>query len=340
MVSKNFCFIFRSWLRVLDLSPFSTQVNNWTALFLRHLTSLQSLKLTECTQLSSFWFASAVVSLRNLTFLDISYCSLSNISIISVLTKLKGLDVTWHNESDFSFLTKLIHLEYLNLQYCRNVQSIVWISQLTSLQSLHLVHCHFLDNYDSENCDSISYLNNLKTLIIVPSRPLPLYKQNLYYLRSLTQLEHLTLPDFSINDDLFRRYIVPLTSLTHLNVSQAGITRTTRDISKLTKLKTLILSWNSLQLSFLSKLSSLIHLESLVLSYCLSITDRTLHSVSFPSSLQYLNLENCPVSDSGVNELFKLPNLRKVHLVGTSVSFSKLQELAKKCGSEVCLPKW
>jgi hypothetical protein len=100
------------------------------------------------------------------------------------------------------------------------------------------------------------------------------------------------------------------------------------------------LSWNSLQLSFLSKLSSLVHLESLVLSYCVSITDRTLYSVSFPSSLQYLNLDNCSVTDSGINELFKLPNLRKVHLVGTSVSFSKLQELAKKCGSQVSLPKW
>jgi Leucine-rich repeat (LRR) protein len=107
---------------------------------------------------------------------------------------------------------------------------------------------------------------------------------DIYYLLSLTQLEHLTLPDFSINDDLFRRYIVPLTSLTHLNMSQAGITRTTREISKLTKLKSLTLSWNSLQLSFLSKLSSLVHLESLVLSYCVSITDRTLYSVSFPSS--------------------------------------------------------
>jgi hypothetical protein len=110
---------------------------------LASLTSLQSLILSDCGQLSDL---SPLAGLASLQSLKLSGCyQLSDLSPLASLTSLQSLDLSGCRQlsGDLSPLVGLTALRTLNLSLCWELSGdLSPLAGLTSLQSLDLSWCH------------------------------------------------------------------------------------------------------------------------------------------------------------------------------------------------------
>jgi internalin A len=105
------------------------------------MTSLQSLDLSDCPQLSDW---SPLAGLTSLQSLNLAGCRFSgDLSLLAGLTSLRFLDLYWNNlSSDLSPLAGLTSLRSLNLAGWNHLSGdLSPLAGLTSLQSLNLSFC-------------------------------------------------------------------------------------------------------------------------------------------------------------------------------------------------------
>src|SRR5271165_4884455 len=122
----------------LDLSRLETL--NRLPPELAGLTSLESLKLSDCWQLRDF---SPLARLTSLQSLDLSECwQLSDLSPLADFTSLQTLGLAGCRQlGDLSPLDNLTSLRSLNLLRCKQLSDLSSLTGLTSLQSLNLNVC-------------------------------------------------------------------------------------------------------------------------------------------------------------------------------------------------------
>jgi internalin A len=129
-------------LQLSDLSPLAT------------LTSLQSLNLSGCIQLSGD--LSPLASLASLQSLDLSDCEQlsGDLSPLAGLTSLQSLNLTMCQKlsGDLSPLASLTSLQSLNLSWCTGIRKFAPLEPLLpQLEELYLYNCQF-DDLPSEVC--------------------------------------------------------------------------------------------------------------------------------------------------------------------------------------------
>jgi Leucine-rich repeat (LRR) protein len=128
---------------------------------LARLTSLQSLDLSHCQQLSGD--LSPLAGLTSLQSLNLSWCEqLSNLSPLASLTSLQSLSLSGcYQLSDISPLARLTKLQELNLSYCRGIRRFAPLeSLLPTLKDLRMFGCE-LDDLPPEVCGERSRENVL-----------------------------------------------------------------------------------------------------------------------------------------------------------------------------------
>jgi hypothetical protein len=76
-----------------------------------------------------------------LTFLDLSYTQVSDLTPVASLTHLTYLGLYYTQVSDLAPLASLTHLTSLNLSYCTQVSNLAPLASLTHLTSLDLSYC-------------------------------------------------------------------------------------------------------------------------------------------------------------------------------------------------------
>jgi internalin A len=247
---------------------------------LEHLTSLRTLNLSQCWQLSELGRLAGLSSLRTL---DLSQCwQLSNLAPLSGLTSLQRLDLSKCLEiHDLRPLAGLTSLQRLTLSWCEQLTEFTLPTGLTSLQTLDLSACKQLDG----DFSSLAGLRSLQTLD----------------LSACKQLRELTLPS-------------DLRSLQTLNLSACK--QLSGDLGSLAGLKSL----QTLDLSRCEQLEELIlptglrSLQMLNLSGC-----EQLRELILPTglrSLQTLNLAKCGRLRGDLRSLAGLKSLQTLDLSG------------------------
>jgi internalin A len=166
------------------------------------LTSLQSLDLSGCEQVSDLSPLSGVTSLQTL---DLSGCEqVSDLSPLSGVTSLQTLNLSGCEQvSDLSPLIGLTSLQALKLSGCKLVTDLFPLSGLTSLQSLDLSGCKQL----SGDLFPLASLTSLRSLSLSGCERL----SDLTPLAGLTSLQSLDLAGCEQLSDLS-----PLTGLASL----------------------------------------------------------------------------------------------------------------------------
>jgi internalin A len=152
---------------------------------LASLTSLQSLDLSECKQLSDL---SPLASLTSLQGLNLYRCEqLSDLSPLASLTSLLELDLFACKQlSDLSPLASLTSLQRLILAWCGQLGDLSPLVSLTSLQSLDLSECEQL----SGDLSPLASLTSLQSLNLYACKQL---SGDLSPLSGLTSLQSLNL---------------------------------------------------------------------------------------------------------------------------------------------------
>ena len=128
---------------------------------LAELTSLKTLNLSGCWQVSDL---SVVAGLTALQTLNLSWCEqVSDLSVLAGLTALQTLDLSGCPQvSDLSALVGLTALQTLNLSWCEQVSDLSALAGLTALQTLNLVRCEQLSDVSA-----LAGLTALQTLDLV-----------------------------------------------------------------------------------------------------------------------------------------------------------------------------
>lgn len=172
----------------------------------------------------------ATDSIPTITQLDLSKCSISNLSGIEKLTGLTSLNLSGNSITDISKLSSLTSLAELDLG-TNTISNINDIGLLTTLTSLKL------------NSNRISNLDAIKTLTQLQT--LDLSNNSISDAKAVQSLIRLTSLNISSNSSLANLSDVLMSQLTVLNVSDTAITDIT-GIDSYTKLKELNLSYNSI----------------------------------------------------------------------------------------------
>jgi Leucine-rich repeat (LRR) protein len=166
---------------------------------LERLTSLQSLDLSRCKQLSGD--LSPLMGLTSLQSLNLSWCDQTrgDLSPLSSLTSLQSLNLSGFKQirGDLSPLASLTSLQSLNLSNCYQLSDFSLLARLTLLQSLDLSWCHF------SALSPLAGLTSLQTLDLAKCKQF----SDLSPLASITSLQKLHLSECGI------RRFAPLASL-------------------------------------------------------------------------------------------------------------------------------
>ena len=263
--------------------------------------------------------------MTELTFLDIGYNSISDISALSGLTKLTTLGISSNSISDISALSKLTKLtslgfggnpisdisalskltELTNLGFGENsISDISALSKLTKLTSLSI---------GENSISDMSALSGLTELTFLSFGGNPV--SDISALSGLTKLTSLYLTYNSISD------ISSLSGLTELTTLQLG-NNPISDISALsglTKLEVLALGGEGSTVSDISALSGLTKLTELHLDYN-AISD--ISALSGLTKLTFLNLSGNAVSD--ISSLTGLTKLTYIILYHNSLNYASI----------------
>ena len=235
--------------------------------------------------------------LTNLTKLDLSFNSLTDISHLSGLTNLKQLNLRNNSISDISALSGMTKLETLYLMQ-NSISDISALSGMTQLKNLSLAANSI------SNISVLSNKTNLRELFLGGNSI-----SDISALSGLTNLVNLSLGSNSISDI---SHLSGLTNLTSLSLGRNSISDVSH-LKTLTSLTSLYLGHNNI--SDISELSTLTNL------YVLSLSgNENLSDVSTLNTLT--NLANLSLGGSSLSDISSLTNLNLYGFIldGSSVS--------------------
>jgi hypothetical protein len=315
---------------LLDLSVCCAIVDDETIqIITTHLTSLQSLNLARCFQISDVGIQMIATRLSALKYLTLSggFCSDAGIHAIAThLSALEYLNLAWsYRISDIgvqAIANHLISLQYLNLSgdfLINDVAVRAIATRLTALKHLNLSRCPFSD----EGAQAIA--THLLSLVELNLSECP----NLTDVAvcaiatRLTALRHLNLSHCSISNMGFQAIATHLLSLVELNLS-ACPNLTDEGVqaiaSRLTALRFLNLSQCSFSDVGVQAIAT--HLTSLLelnLSLCQNLTDEGVRAIAnHLTLLEFLNLSYCSFSDNAAQTIAtRLLSLQHLDLTGS-----------------------
>ena len=210
-------------LTYLDLSENKNILDGYEFFFLiKQFKKLKHLDIHSMTFEISNHAIQYLTELKNLTYINLSYNSISqntDLGLLSSLPNLKNLDLSTINISKqqlkaLHLLTNLTHIDLSDI-YGINFK---WLSELTNLEYIDLSRT----GVDDINLKSLTKLINLKT-ILLHGTPIT----SIEPLRYLTNIEILSLSYTEITD-FGLKYISSLSNLNYIslantNISDSGI---------------------------------------------------------------------------------------------------------------------
>ncbi|TYQ13072.1 UNVERIFIED_CONTAM: serine protease inhibitor/Leucine-rich repeat (LRR) protein [Acetivibrio alkalicellulosi] len=252
-----------SLVNLTELKLSYTLISNINSL--NNLTKLSSLELRrngELTDISSLENA-------NLTYIDLKYCKVEDISSLKNHTNLKELNLSYNRVTDISTLKNLTNLTKLELSD-NQINDITALTNLTNLENLNLGYNKISDIVpltDLINLKNLNLQNNASISDITPLKNLAeLTILNLNYehvtditpLGNLVNLMDLRLCDNEISDISSLRN---LTNLAYINLNNNKVSDII-PLENLTSLRQLFLYANRVRdISVLSKLKGLERLD-------------------------------------------------------------------------------
>ena len=292
-----------------ELYLYNTKVTDVTGL--ATLTNLEVLNLSNASDgMSKISDISSLSNLKKLKKLYLAYAKINDTSVLANFKELEYLSIYTVLYTPFSFKTiqdmnKLKHLVVRSASF----DDFSAISNLTELTHLDLQLTHLRE-------DDLSPLSNLKKLEYLDLSHDGVY--NISFLSGLTELKYLYLNNCNAHSGFdYISDITPiagLVNLEELEISYARI-KTFADLSRLTKLKRLVLQDSikvETDLSFLSGLTSLTHLD---LGYAVSLYHGFITDISTLSNLtdlEYLDLEFNSITDP--TPLYALKKLKTLEI--------------------------
>ena len=270
-----------------------------------------------------------------LRYLSIQGMKLSNDSLISIgrcqsLTELSVADITLTKNCSeaLSALTQLTQLTKLCMRYI-DVEKVEFGGDccVESVSKIHsLKHLELRFDMSTEVLENLSALTGLETLCL---SSITLYIPDLYFLKSLTRLRHLSLPwtHFAIYDT---KQIDLLSNLTFLDLGATDVTDdSVQDFSRLTNLRHLSLKDACIGDATVEHLSGMTDLVSLDISHGAGLSDVcSLDHISELHSLKSLNLNGTHIGDSDLEMLRPLSNLERLDIGLTCVTEAGIKTLA------------
>ena len=266
----------------------------------------------------------------NYTYLNLSYCNISNITALTELRNIKELNLCGDKVSDITILNKIGTLESIDLSY-NNLTDITALADLTALKTLKL------SGNIIKDFSVLNGLTNLTSLTIedfvecnaVEEYNIVAEKTDISFISDLTQLKYLDLAMNNIED------ISPLETLInleYLDISCNSISDI-HSLQYLTQLKKVILSDGSVTIggvyeetNNITDISALVNCTNLE---CLSIGDSEISDLSPISDMKnlkelYLQLDN----NINLNDIANITSLKILNLHGAQVTnISALSEL-------------
>lgn len=305
------------------------------------INSTEVTTLTEVAKLSK---------LENLNIYDTKIHDLSPLSGMTSLKELNISRVCYNELIDISPIYNLSGLETLNLDTCSisDVDFLKNMSGMTSLKSLNLssVRCGGTNSVDNglKNLSGIENLTNLEELTITG------YTEDIGLLGSLTKMKNLYMTSTKLDN------IEPLKCMTQMeeltikcdNVSDISM------LSGMTGMKKLEIQAKNV--GSIDALKGMTQMEELNMSFCKSVTD--ISPISGMTGLKKLNLLGCEsvnglsaladmkelesltlsgvtISDSDVEVVLSLPNLKSVSVSNGYVSQDGINKLKEKLGDSL-----
>jgi internalin A len=230
--------------------------------------------------------------LTQLKVLDISYTGISDISPLKALHQLNSLDLSSTGISDISPLKALHQLNSLDL-------SSTGISDISPLKAVNQLNSLDLRSNQISDISPLKHLNQLNSLHLSRNRI-----SGISPLKALHQLNYLILSQNQISDISPLKHLNQLNSL-HLSENQIS------DISPLKAVNQLnALDLSSNQISDISPLKAVYQLNSLSLSR---------NRISDISPLKHLNqLNSLVLSDTGISDISPLKDLHQLNSLSLS----------------------
>jgi len=243
----------------------------------------------------------ALAQMLNLTRLMLSDCGITDITVLSGMTKLVSLDLSNNQVSSIDALAGLANLEYLYLSG-NQITDIAALSDMTKLVNLHLM------GNQVSSIDALAGLVNLEYLYLSDNQI-----TNINALSGMTKLTRLELLSNQVSSI---GALAGLVNLEDLSLSGDQITDITA-LSGMTKLTRLYLP--DIQTGNIDALAGLVNLETLDLPgnhITNQITDIT--ALSGLTKLTRLDLLNHQVSN--IDVLAELVNLVELDLSGNQIT--------------------
>ena len=299
----------------IDLSPISSNV---TDIFLEQVLSifgpeLRKLNISGCAALSDEGIATIAIKAPGLHTIKMNDCinisSFALMELLRVLHKLKILHVANNPNLDSPCLKVLAgskKLSELDISYCRNIGSQVWLAITSLASTLEKLTLHRIISIEQESIEQV------QERIIFPK------------LRSLD----LTDCAFLTTKDL-RNILSTTPALQHLNLAFCtGLDETIAKALNQSQYEPTIM---------LDRLgSSKLLIESLDLSFCpRAVTDRSIKTIAklFPS-LKAISVKGARnISISTVKTLLSIPTLERVNISHCSGIDEKVAETAARAGN-------
>jgi Leucine-rich repeat (LRR) protein len=290
---------------------------------LQHLTSLQTLEITDCPNLMSL--SEWIGGLTSLQVLYISECPelMSLPEWIGGLTSLQKLSISECPKltSLPEWIGGLTSLQTLYISECPELTSLPeWIGGLSSLQTLYISECPKLTSLP----EWIGGLTSLQTLYISECPELTLLPEWIGGLSSLQTLYISECPKLTSLPE----WIGGLTSLQTLYISECPeLTSLPEWIDGLSSLQTLYISECPKLTSLLEWIGGLTSLQTLYISECPELTSLP-EWIGGLSSLQTLYISECPKLTSLPEWIGGLTSLQALYI-------SECPILSERCKREI-----
>ena len=266
---------------------------------------------------------SALSNLRKLKTLNLDKSKITDISALSNFTEMENLSL--HTQLgtvfDFNVISGMRNLKYLKIKSAY-IYDLSAISSLSELEYLELKYVQTTDASPLSSLKKLEYLNLSESYIYDLS-----FLRGLHTLKSLYMNQCVYLHGYG----KYIENITPISVLTNLEVLEISYARIKdfSPLSNLKKLKRLVLQDSikaETDLSFLSGLTSLTHLD---LGYAVSlyhgfITD--ISSLSGLTNLEYLDLEFNSITDPA--PLYTLKKLKTLEISRNYLEESAVSSLS------------
>lgn len=321
---------------LIELNLNNTEIEDDELQVLADIPHLEKLYLVR-TGIKNLAFIKNLPHLRelDLTKTRINSTQLKNLSIHHKMEKL-WLNGTWTSGAALQSVAHMNQLEVLEIQNTKTSDSeMVHISGLNNIRQLNLTHndithegLAYLSNLPKlenlrvqgikigpEEMNIISNLNAVHTLAISEVKN----EEDFSTLASLDALRHL---DLSWSTDITGSGLRTLTNLETVDLRSSNATTKglATSLGNLKNLKSLFIPYLKLSDEALSGLKGNTHLTSLDVSLNSKITDVGISYLSECTGLQTLNVLSTSVTDSSLDHLKGLPNLKEFVHVHTEIT--------------------